>query len=81
MGITLSYCNSLLRLLPRDDGYVVWASALKSYLDVIVEMARVQYPDIEEEVASDSENDFGGYVTSPEVADLVSAFPVFVRTL
>lgn len=43
-------------------------------------MARVQYPDVEEEVASDSESDFGGYVTSPEVADLVSAFPVFVPT-
>lgn len=54
---------------------MVCGPSLKSYL-----MARVQYPDVEEEVASDSENDFGGYVTSPEVADLVSAFPVFVPT-
>ena len=36
-------CESLLRLLPGDECYVVWASALEFYLDTIVEMARVQY--------------------------------------
>ncbi|BCS04317.1 uncharacterized protein AKAW2_80118S [Aspergillus luchuensis] len=73
--------DSLLRLLPGDEGYVVWASALKSYLDNIVLMARVQYPDEAEEVASDDESDFGGYATAPEVIELVTAFPVFVPTL